>query len=37
VLRDNMSRPETCLITILVIADFHTGIELTVTSVVPVL
>jgi hypothetical protein len=37
VLRDNTSRPETCLITILVIADFFTGIELTVTFVVLVL
>jgi hypothetical protein len=37
VLRDNTSRPETCLITILVTADFLTGIELTVISVAPVL
>jgi hypothetical protein len=37
VLRDNMSRPETCLITILVTADFLIGIGKMVTSVVPVL
>jgi hypothetical protein len=37
VLRDNMYRPETCLVTILVTADFFIGIEMTVASVVPVL